>query len=723
MRDGNELTSAGLTPAEKIVIRKAAIIWEVARDEATNALPIWLDVDQTHMHRANAILSVLSRHSRNLFCVNARQNILNLRSVENPNDPINEAYVTAMLQTITDEPLPNGLLGTAADVQDGIAQALLGIAQLLQAQQAFQFGGGNNQNQQNQQNRNGTPPPAVPFPYHNVKAQDIGSFEPTQVPDTFAASNLLMRVENCCNNYGEAKTMAQILHVFSNDVATNWLNSLPPETLREMSTSLVGFRRVLKAHWYEPIADIHIKADKEHFDWYQDRMPSDYMNTKVKLYRMAGIDDENMLVRYVHQGLRPPGLRAKMESSNEYDPDGGMTLAAYVKRLKLVMHSEKEKYQATHKFTEKINKRVAHTSSPAFKKTYSTKRGPSSSSKDPTQDAQGNWYQNGRRRRPCAHCRGAHRDDKCPKLTVSTKVKKEAESGTDRYDKKYKKDRKDKPFEKKDRKDKAKAAYGYMGSGDGNGGFSMHGYIGGVDEDDDRQLAEDEYGYFGQDGSSDSENSSDSELSLSDYYSSDHCDTPEPEHQDVPLPSPVSEDEAGDTSTSVGFLGGVPKGPSAAGIATVVGRHPCDHCKKSFVSSNRLHRHLRQTKHHGTYDKSQKVVPSTTIVNSDAEAKPSRELDKFRHLEINVWLDPSGDSHKAIVDSGYGSSGVSPQFLERKYKGQPVPKRPMRQADSVKGIGGAIVEITEEIDIPVFIKTISNQYAAFTRTFKIIPNL
>lgn len=544
MRDGHNLISKDLTNPEKALVRRCAMIYVVSVSPALLQLQQWLDVEASHGRRANAILSILSRESRDRYHLYAITNVRGNKSCGKGGAAITAEWVTGVLTAIEEEALPNQLTGTAADVIENFTA----VTPIVPLGGVAAQGNGNGEGQApvNRPNPDGLgaqgdaltraiegftavlrgmnrpghgereprefredEPADVPFPRHHVKPNDIGFFDPKGIPDTVAAYSFLNKAEACMDNYGEQKVLAVILNCLDNDhneYAQSWIASLSTDEITDITFSRVGLRLAMEKYWFESKSVIRIKAEKEVFKWKQNRLPTLYFQEKVRLYRMAGVNDENDLVTLVHDGIKESGLRLAMEASDCYDADGENSLAEYSRKLRSVMVSCCHEYERSKKREEKASRKFgfAKSKDKAFQKNYSVAR-TAGSKKPATSDG---WVENGIKRRPCRHCGGPHWDDTCPKVKDGNQAKKVPDK-----------------WAREETRSGKERTKGFFASGSRHQETSSRGYC----QDDDRQLSEERQGGFfgketveedecvGSDSSftSDSQSSSDSE-----YFSS-----------------------------------------------------------------------------------------------------------------------------------------------------------------------------------------------------------
>jgi len=73
---------------------------------------------------------------------------------------------------------------------------------------------------------------------------------------------------------------------------------------------------VLRRDFLPRLAVLEIQANREQFRWTQARKPSEYVAKKVRLLRMAGVNDEKRLVEEIHAGFtHAPELQGLLETS------------------------------------------------------------------------------------------------------------------------------------------------------------------------------------------------------------------------------------------------------------------------------------------------------------------------------------------------------------------------------------------------------------------------
>ncbi|RPA85031.1 hypothetical protein BJ508DRAFT_323217 [Ascobolus immersus RN42] len=459
--------SENLRPEERYAIRAAALGKVIQRyignpPDAGRAgeYPLW---DDEVFTKCDTLLAVMTAGSRPRLITAAQAQFDGQRRFDvattatDDEKEITEEWLEHVLNAILEEPSPGSQAqieaeaeraarlaqgnGTPAPHPPGLQQLLqqladnqIALTNLQRGSRAPDGGAGGGGNRDY-------------FP----KAREIGEFNPKKRPDHMAAYNWLLRVDNAVTTFTEASVMKTVLTCIEGDTANAWLDALPKEDLTKLTANTAGLKEIIQRDWFLPVAALRMEADALSFRWDDGRLPTEFMTDKVKLYKMSGITDENLLVNMVHQGFRTePDIQAALAGSNAYDYSSiTNTIAVYRNKLQALQEPLKVKF-------DKRKKRTAPS-------TFRSGNSSSSSSRNPhapfTDAKKTHWtHTNGRKYTACRQCGGAHFNDLCPKTKSST-TKSTSETTLTVTKPTIKM-----PFVKKDkeRKDKGKIVKGYM---------------------------------------------------------------------------------------------------------------------------------------------------------------------------------------------------------------------------------------------------------------------
>jgi transposase InsO family protein len=156
-----------------------------------------------------------------------------------------------------------------------------------------------------------------------IKASDVGTFNPTSMPDAAAAILFIDKIQDAVKQYGEDRTLLVLKRCCNNDIASSWLTGLDAQDRDALITSAEAWERLLRRDFMPKLADLEAKAKEEVFKWSQNRTPSQYVSDKIKLLRIAGITNPDAVVYELHKGfsrcpeLQIPLTQAVRETGND----------------------------------------------------------------------------------------------------------------------------------------------------------------------------------------------------------------------------------------------------------------------------------------------------------------------------------------------------------------------------------------------------------------------
>jgi hypothetical protein len=166
-----------------------------------------------------------------------------------------------------------------------------------------------------------------------LKPRDVGFFEPSKMPDPFAAIWFIDCITTAVHFYGEENTLLVGLRRCCNYIARDWLFSLSNEDRDALRESTQAWERLIRRDFMPPKHILLDQVDAETFDWAQDRTPYAYLMRKLLLLRFAGITDENRVVDELHRGFeRCPELHLHLE--HVVSEEGGNQLSDYRRAVK-----------------------------------------------------------------------------------------------------------------------------------------------------------------------------------------------------------------------------------------------------------------------------------------------------------------------------------------------------------------------------------------------------
>ena len=161
-------------------------------------------------------------------------------------------------------------------------------------------------------NRSRTPPtlpvqPAQPVTIDNanltltkeLKASDIGSFKPLDLADASNTQLFIDEIDDAVEHYSEARVIPALHKCLGNDLAQTWFASLSYAEKTSMRALTGNFKAMLRRCYMGSPSDLRLLADKETFNWNQDRTPMEYLLAKTQKLRIVGCTNNDELVARV----------------------------------------------------------------------------------------------------------------------------------------------------------------------------------------------------------------------------------------------------------------------------------------------------------------------------------------------------------------------------------------------------------------------------------------
>jgi hypothetical protein len=137
----------------------------------------------------------------------------------------------------------------------------------------------------------------------SLKAADVGNFEPKAMPDSEAAMDFIDNFRGAAIHYGEARTIAVLRKCCKNKIAHDWLAGMKEVDAIGLSQSLDHWERLLRRDFMPRSTQLYAEAKSEVFKWTQNRSPAEYITHKLRLLRLAGVTNENLVVEELHAGF------------------------------------------------------------------------------------------------------------------------------------------------------------------------------------------------------------------------------------------------------------------------------------------------------------------------------------------------------------------------------------------------------------------------------------
>jgi hypothetical protein len=136
-----------------------------------------------------------------------------------------------------------------------------------------------------------------------LKPSDVGLFEPKAVPDSVAAMDFIDDFRGSARHYGEERTLAVLRKCCKNTIARAWLAGSNDVDRRGQTTSLDHWEEILRRDLMPRPTQRYASAKAEVFKWTQNRSPAEYVTHKIRLLRLAGVTNEDLVVEEIHAGF------------------------------------------------------------------------------------------------------------------------------------------------------------------------------------------------------------------------------------------------------------------------------------------------------------------------------------------------------------------------------------------------------------------------------------
>jgi hypothetical protein len=181
-----------------------------------------------------------------------------------------------------------------------------------------------------------------------LKPDDIGKFEPAQLPDPAAAMGFIDNFNKAVTYCGEDRVLQLMPRCCANDLAKDWLIGLDQDDQDALTRGTPSWERLIRRDFMPRQGILAAKARAETFKWSQNRTPTEYVTQKMKLFRMAGETNQDLLVEEVHEGFsRCPELHVPLEQS--INDTGGNRIANYRRAVQRIQDSTKLQYEFNRK--------------------------------------------------------------------------------------------------------------------------------------------------------------------------------------------------------------------------------------------------------------------------------------------------------------------------------------------------------------------------------------
>ncbi|RPA80372.1 hypothetical protein BJ508DRAFT_327484 [Ascobolus immersus RN42] len=493
---------------------------------------------------------------------------------------------------------------------------------------------------------------------YRLKAEEVGFFEPKDAHDQTATQIFLNVIEDALLRH-EPQDLLPLLRVCTtkkSSIAYDWYHALDEAERKRMTTSVEVWKKALRT----------------------DRTPAQYVNTKLRLLRNAGWDDDDRLLHYVHKGFEDVVFRSLLP----YYENGGNDIQSYKNRVFQLQDDFKARYLKKQRSTKK---RFSKYDDAYDRKSSKDRDSKDCDSKSSSRDIPycKKWPQ----------CAGKHFHKDC----LIIQAEESADRGKDKEKDKNKAGRKDykdykdtKPSEKSTRSGRA---------------------------------------YYGHD--SESSHSSDSDDSF------EYCNM-----ATMVSDAEYERMQAGLNAYFVPSAASVKLPPvplnSVSPVETISVRDPVFHyyavCHRPFSSNNSLHNHIRQSKHF-------KKKPKVGLVLDDVRVYRSEFLDNhwypdsldhltaFNYMSVATQFKPGKTDEMcltSILDTGYGNSGVARKIIEHiqeSYTGNTVELIDLPRARIITGLGGAQTTISQVALFDLYFHTIDGAYAHMRRPLGVFEDL
>jgi hypothetical protein len=160
-----------------------------------------------------------------------------------------------------------------------------------------------------------------------LTASDVGIFNPTTMPDHLPAMQFIDDFTDAVAYYGEDATRQVLRRCCASPIARTWLTSLDDVDRQALRCSTRDWERLIRRDFMPPKDIMEGIARAEKYNWTQDRTPAEYFTHKLALLRIAGIADQDQVVRELHRGFATaPQIHAPL---NQYVKKSGNHLSEY----------------------------------------------------------------------------------------------------------------------------------------------------------------------------------------------------------------------------------------------------------------------------------------------------------------------------------------------------------------------------------------------------------
>jgi hypothetical protein len=136
-----------------------------------------------------------------------------------------------------------------------------------------------------------------------LTASDVGLFNPITMPDHLPAMQFIDDFTDAVAYYGEDATRQVLRRCCASPIARTWLTSLDDVDRQALRCSTRDWERLIRRDFMPPKDIMEGIARAEKYNWTQDRTPAEYFTRKLALLRIAGIADQDQVVRELHRGF------------------------------------------------------------------------------------------------------------------------------------------------------------------------------------------------------------------------------------------------------------------------------------------------------------------------------------------------------------------------------------------------------------------------------------
>lgn len=515
------------------------------------------------------------------------------------------------------------------------------------------------------QGRNNNDQPAVQVNYR-LKAEDIGYFEPTDQKDVRAAQIFCETIDDAVRRFeGKDREILILMKQCATSKSTvgyDWYVGLTEDERIAMNTSLANWKKYIRRDFMPGEGYLLNEALKEKFSWNQDRMPTDYIATKVRLLKNAGWEDEDQIYYQVLLGF---GEDLVFKNLLPYHAEGGNELTTMRSKARQyqddfkAMWLKEQRSKGRQTFTSRFDRdKPKGTASIATSSTVVK-----TESKEKRMGIPVKWTtKNGKDVPMCVNypnCDGKHWNRLCPLKEGNSK------SGSEGKEK------------EKEEKKVTRSGRAYFG-----------------DEEDADEEEEVEYCSWGA--------------------------------------SVSNEEYAALEKADLAYLGADPSIVKSSPPESFT--YACALCLQSFATSKALHSHIAKFGHY--HRKADELPPEhpaiirSVFVDKEWFAEDLVALTTWEYAKVNLELTPGIKDAKyatAVLDCGYGNSGIDQGMLEhirKNHPGNEVVILDLPQPRTVRGLGGGSAGITQVAIIDINLPTIlPGQTASLRRPLGIFPKL